>query len=76
MSISRSATKARSFENLPKCGSANHGGIFFVTTADLMALDQGRTCCIRQEAHWSYFRRDDGSPGSGSAESAPHPYRR
>src|SRR5262249_35545563 len=31
-----------SFEKCPKCGSANHGGIFRVETAALIALAQGR----------------------------------
>ena len=33
-----------SFENFPNCGSANHGGIFFCSTADLMAFAHGRAC--------------------------------
>src|ERR1700736_3314555 len=33
-----------SFENLPNCGSANHGGIFFSRTADRIAFAQGRAC--------------------------------
>jgi hypothetical protein len=32
----------RSFANFPWLGSANHGGIFLVATAFLMAFAQGR----------------------------------
>src|SRR5687768_15881774 len=36
------AVRLRSFENVPCCGSANHGGIFFVCTAVLIARAHGR----------------------------------
>src|SRR6476619_2037415 len=51
------ADMVRSLENLPCCGSAYHGGIFFVATAVLMALAQGRVV--------SYDKNDIGpaSPG-------------
>src|SRR5205809_1348128 len=39
-----SSERDRSFENLPCCGSAPHGGIFFCTTAVRIAFAQGRTC--------------------------------
>src|SRR5438045_2048997 len=32
------------FENFPNWGSANHGGIFFSSTADLIAFAHGRAC--------------------------------
>src|SRR5271154_3944935 len=51
------ADKLRSFENLPCAGSANHGGIFLLTTTCLMALAHGRVL--------SYVMNDigPGSPG-------------
>src|SRR6266496_1392250 len=42
-SVSRSACDIeRSLRKWPNCGSANHGGIFWVRTACFMALAQGR----------------------------------
>src|SRR5690348_8347588 len=42
-SVAMSASLSlRSFANLPTFGSANQGGIFFVTTAWRIALAQGR----------------------------------
>jgi hypothetical protein len=34
--------RLRSFEKCPYCGSANHGGIFLLNTAALIALAHGR----------------------------------
>ena len=42
-----------SLENLPKWGSANHGGILRISTASRMALAQGRVC--------SYVIRENGA---------------
>src|SRR5579863_6623468 len=49
--------KVRSLENLPKCGSANHGGIFFVSIACLMAFAHGRVS--------SYVMNDIGAASPG-----------
>src|SRR6185369_4153103 len=46
-----------SFENVPKCGSANHGGIFFCSTAALIAFAHGRVC--------SYVSNENGAAWPG-----------
>jgi hypothetical protein len=40
--VSYKAMRLLSFENCPCCASANHGGIFFASTAALIALAHGR----------------------------------
>src|SRR5437867_1676776 len=45
------------FRNSPTCGSANHGGIFLLRTAALIAFAQGRVL--------SYVRKDIGATSPG-----------
>jgi hypothetical protein len=45
------------FAKFPNCGSANHGGIFFASTAAFMAFAQGRAC--------SYVSRENGAASPG-----------
>src|ERR1700691_835123 len=55
--LTSASLSLRSFAKCPKRGSANHGGIFFVSTASRIAFAHGRVL-------W-YVRNDDGpiSPG-------------
>src|SRR4029077_7224892 len=46
-----------SLTNFPNCGSANHGGIFFSSTAYLIAFAHGRAC--------SYVSSENGAASPG-----------